>query len=111
MSRAKIQLCFFRSDVTHGLSEGRQFGAEVGEPSAESVHRECDARLFQFPTDVAQVQKTVSQNSDLFHYAPPPPYHSLHYVPPRENKCLWLIYIYLLLANLSCYSVNQLISS
>ena len=41
----------------------------------------------------------------------PPLYHSLHYVPPRENKCLWLIYIYLLLANLSCYSVNQLMSS
>ena len=40
-----------------------------------------------------------------------PLYHSLHDVPPRENKCLWFIYIYLLLANLSCYSANQLMSS
>ena len=31
--------------------------------------------------------------------------------PPREKECLWLIYIHLLLANLSCYSVNQLMSS
>ena len=38
-------------------------------------------------------------------------YHSLHYVPPREKECLWLIYIHLLLANLTCYSVNQLIPS
>ena len=39
-----------------------------------------------------------------------PLYHSLHYVPTREKECLRLIYIYLLLDNLSCYSVNQLIS-
>ena len=37
-----------------------------------------------------------------------PLYHSLHYVPPREKECPRLIYIYLLLAYLSCYSVNQL---
>ena len=37
----------------------------------------------------------------------PPLFHSLHYVPPREKECLWLIYFYLLLAYLPCYSVNQ----
>ena len=36
-----------------------------------------------------------------------PLYHSLHYVPHREKECLWLIYIHLLLANRSCFSVNQ----
>ena len=43
---------------------------------------------------------------DLFHYVPPISLVTL--CPPREKKCLWLIYIYLLLAKLSCYSVNQL---
>ena len=41
----------------------------------------------------------------------PPPISVVTLCPPREKECLWLIYIYLLLANLSCYSVNQLMSS
>ena len=42
-----------------------------------------------------------------------PLYHSLHYVPPGENKCLWLIYIYLLLANLMlfCQSIDVVITN
>ena len=38
----------------------------------------------------------------------PPLYDSLHFVPPRENEYLWLIYIHFLLAYLSCYSLNSI---
>ena len=42
---------------------------------------------------------------DLFHY---PPISLVTLCPPRGKECLWLIYIHLLLANISRYSVNQL---
>ena len=46
--------------------------------------------------------------------SPHPLYHSLHYVPPRDKECLWLIYIYLLLANLTllfCQSIDVVITN
>ena len=44
---------------------------------------------------------------------PPPPISLVTLVPPRESKCLWLIYIYLLLANLMlfCQSIDVVITN